>query len=278
MLSTTHISEEMMKYNSVVATHNAMIELGRFDEVKKFMEKQQDIENIEVIKFLEKYLAVIEYFETSKNPDKNKTLNFENPETFKEIITKSLNHIYKLASIIDDNKIKYNKLQDENAELQDEHKELIEQTEELEENIETQEILSKQRIEKVRNICITRNNTIYLLKRLLVILSTHLCVISYYGFLKYYYTVLNIFIGISTIIYNIYYYLKLAGIDLLYCMEVLTIECIKIIPLLYGIGDSLYGFYLLYSSIIYDIINNIYDIINTNSELYTNTSLNMCYI
>ena len=253
---------------------------------KKNMEKQQSIENIEVIKFLEKYIAVIEYFETSKTPDKNKMI-FENPETFKEIITKSLNHIYKQASIIDDNKTKYSKLQDENAELQDEHKELIGQTEELEETIETQEVLSKQRIEKVRNICIKRNKTINILKKLLVILATHLCVISYFGFLKYYYTVLNIFIGISTIIYNIYYYLKLAGLDLLYCIEALTIECIKIIPLLYSIGDSLYGisdiiygFYLLYSSIIFDIINNINSELysNTNSELYSNSSVNMCYM
>ena len=278
MPSTTHISEETMKYNSIITTHNAMIELGRFDEIKKNSEKQQRIENIEVIKFLEKYLGVIEYFETSKTSDKNKMI-FEHPDTFKEIITKSLNHIYKQVSIIDDNNIKYNKLQNENAELQDEYKELIKQTEELEETIETHEILSKQRIEKLRNICITRNNTIYFLKRILVILSLHLCIISYFGFLKYYYTILNIFIGISAIIYNIYYYLKLTGLDLLYSIEILTLECIKIIPFLYSIGNLLYGFYLLYSSIIYDIIDtNSVLYTNANSELYTNSSLNMCYM
>ena len=112
MSAITHISDETMKYKSVVATHDALIELGRLDENEKNNEKQQIIDNEEVMQFLKKNLAVIEYFEKSEKQSKNKMI-FENPDTFKEIINKSLNHIDKLNNIIEKNKLKCNKLENE---------------------------------------------------------------------------------------------------------------------------------------------------------------------
>ena len=279
MSSTTHISEEDMKYNSVITTHTALIELGRLDEVQKNNEKQQEIDNNEIIKFLEKYKTILTYFESENNPDKNNNVIFENPELLKEIINKSLEHIYKFNELINDNKTKYTKLQDENTDLLEDYKELILQIDELEKYIENKTNLSNERIEKLRNICIKKNKTIYILKKLLIIIIIHLCVISYFGFLKYYYILISICIGWCRIFYNIYYYLKIIGLDLLYLINILKIECINCIPLLYSICNLSYGFYLLYSSIIFDVIHNIFmKLDSTNTTLYTNSSLNMCYI
>ena len=89
MSSTTQMTEEQMKYNSVIATHAALMELGKQEAEKNTAEKQQENDNIEMIKFLKKYLTLIEYFEKSKNSDTT-NMTYGKPETFKEIINKSL--------------------------------------------------------------------------------------------------------------------------------------------------------------------------------------------
>ena len=190
MSAITHISDETMKYKSVVATHDALIELGRLDENEKNNEKQQIIDNEKVIIFLKKNLAVIEYFEKSEKQSKNKMI-FENPDTFKEIINKSLNHIDKLNNLIEKNKLKCNKLENENNELEKETRELIDQTEELENDIENNKEKNIIRIEKLRDMCKKRNKTIKIQKKLLIIIIVHSLIISYIGFAQYYYTLLN---------------------------------------------------------------------------------------
>lgn len=291
MSSTTPITEEQMKYLSVIATHTALIELGKLEELKTSTEKQQEKDNIEMIHFLEKYLTLVEYFEKS---EKSHTTNmsFANPETFKEILNKSLEHIHKLNTIIQGDKIKYYKLQEENTELQEEHKELIKETEELEENIETKEKVNTERIEKLRNICIKRNKTIKILKYLLLNTIVHLCIISYIGFMKYYYTLVYIVIGISNKMYNVYCNLRILLVNTLYISNIVKQEFIEVLPFLYSIANISYGFYIFYYlmcvSIYRDIVNSIYtnpaSYLNfvfdssINSTLHTNNSANICYV
>ena len=45
MPSTTHISEETMRYNSVLATQSALVELGQQKQSKLSLEKLQEINN-----------------------------------------------------------------------------------------------------------------------------------------------------------------------------------------------------------------------------------------
>ena len=232
MASTTPITEEQMKYLSVIATHTALMELGKLEEAKKNTEKQEELNNVKIIEFLKKYLKLIEYFEKSENLD-TKTMNFGNPETFKEIINKSLEHIYKQITVIENNKIKYNKLQEENTELQKENKELIKETEELEETIENKQKLNNIRIEKLRTICGKRNNTIKILKKLLIIIIIHLSIISYIGFMNYYYTFVYSIVGIINIIYNIYYNIKLFLKKIVYSIYLLNTVFNDMLPFVY---------------------------------------------
>jgi len=290
MSSTTQMTEEQMKYNSVIATHAALMELGKQEAEKNTAEKQQEKDNIEMVQFLKKYLTLIEYFEKSKNSHTT-NMTFGNPETFKEIINKSLEHINKLNVIIENDKIKFDKLQTENTELQEEHKELIEETEKLEETIEAKEKSAMVRIEKLRNMCIKRNKTIKLLKKLLVIMAIHLIVISYIGFMKYYYTLMYIVIGLSNIIYNIYNSIRFSGENLLYFMNILKNTFIEFLPFIYSVWNISCGLYIVYYlvcvSIYKDMVNSFYMNQESytnyvfdssmNSMLHTNNSANMCY-
>lgn len=284
MSSARQMTEEEMKYLSVIATHTALIELGKLEESKTSTEKQQEKDNIEMIQFLKKYLTLIEYFEKSKNPDTT-NMAFGNPETVKEIIDKSLQHINKLNTIIQSDKLEYNKLQKENKELQEEHRELIEETEKLEHTIETKEQSNMTRIEKLRNICIKRNKTIKILKKLLIIMAIHLIVISYIGFVQYYYSFVCIAIGLSNIIYNIYNSIRFSGENLLYFINIIKYTFIQILPFIYSVWNISYGFYIVYYllcvSIYKDMVNSFYaghESYTNNMFNYSNSSISMCYI
>jgi hypothetical protein len=163
MSVSTNVSEEtidlaLVNIHSVVATHDALIELGQQKELKKFIKQQQEKNNKEIINFFENYLAnAIEsgYFIENAN------IRYYSEKNVKEIINKSLNHINTLNTVINGKRNKYIKLYCENKNLQDENKELNNQIIELEEKIEN---YWEKRVEKVRNICIQRNDTIKMFK------------------------------------------------------------------------------------------------------------------
>lgn len=283
MSSIQHISGETMKHKSVIATHTSLIEIGRFEEAQKNREKQQEIENIEVIKFLEKYNKVIEeYEETNSTLSNKKCHTFNNSDTFKEIINKSLNHIIKLNKIIDENNNKYNKLQEENIEFKDETKELINQTEELEQQIENITEIKDQRIEKLRNICIKRNKTIKILKKILLVTFLQLCIINYIGFANYYYTIKYIVIGYYHIFNSIYKNtIFIYNNPYYYINKVNITGYTYILEFCYLICNLVYGFIQVYSAIFYEIykfISNYFINDVSIDNIYYNNSNLMCYI
>jgi FtsZ-binding cell division protein ZapB len=287
MPSATLMTEETMKYNSIMATHNALLELGRQDESQKNSEKLIDIENQEIILFLEKYLAVVDYFETS-GKSQTSNMSFETPERLRELINKPLKHIHKLNSIIEENKNKYEKLHDENSDLQDQNKELIEETEQLEDEKEKIILATNQRIEKLRNICIKRNNTIKNYKIITIILIIHLLIISYIGIFNYYIILKNI---IVKIIYTMVLMLKLSSEFInynIYCYNYFKNKCINllsdiylILKLIFNLSYEFINMYYLLGIMIYDNIKNSVfatDIEFNNSMNYINITENMCYI
>jgi len=164
-----------------------------------------------------------------------------------------LKHIDKLNNLIEKNKLKCNKLENENKELEKETKELIDQTEELENDIENNKEKTRIRVEKLRDICKKRNKTIKIQKKLLIIIIVHLLIISYIGFIQYYYTLLYSVVGIFNVLTILYYNVVIIGQTILYNIKYLTLFTTENIPMLY---DSSYGFYILYSSMIYDIYNS----------------------
>ena len=158
--------------------------------------------------------------------------------------------------------------------MQKEFKEVIDETEELENVIENNKEKNIIRVEKLRDMCKKRNKTIKIQKNLLIIIIVHLLIISYIGFLQYYYTLLYSVVGIVNILTILYSDIIIIGQTILYYIKYLKLFTTEKIPILY---DSSYGFYILYSSIMYDIFIKKPDLYN-NTLQYTNNSINMCYI
>jgi len=264
MSSTTHISEENMKYNSVLATQTALVDLGRHEQMRVNSENQQEITNELIIKILENY---------QQNLNNNKT---HIPKTeISEIINKSLEHIMNLNKIIENEKSKNIKLQAENKDFEEETKDLIKQTEALEYKIEN---YWEKRVKNLRDKCGKKNNYIKALKCcMLFAISQHL-LISYFGFLRYYYIIAQITVGTANLLYLMFNCVYLGFHDIAWCIYLLQIR----------VGSLLYSGYLYQFNIfsvlytytlknVYSInsINNVYNKFST-PELGVNISNGIC--
>lgn len=193
-MSTTIICEETMKYNSVIATQTALIELGRQEQIEKNLLEQMQIENDAIIAILK--LEIINI-----NSNQNKNITYVKKNIY-DTIYQSLEHIYNLNIIIQDEKLKSTKLQRENSELEKENKELIQETENLEKNNEK---YWRKRVLNLRNKCIEKNNTIKILKYCMLLAFVKICLISYFGFLRYYYILAIIIFNTFNFLYYILY-------------------------------------------------------------------------
>ena len=261
-MSATYISNELMKINSSLATHDALIDLGRQKELQELAKQKQEEDNMEIILFLDNYL--INAIESGYFIEKS-SIKYYSEKNISEIITKSSNHIKNLNTIINDKKTEYIKLLHENKEQQDENKELILQIDNLENDIEN---YWKKRTEKIRNICIQRNKTIKMLKYLIGFMISQQFLISYFGFYNYVdsiyitikYTYLYSSTGISNIIYYIYMY-KSNIISVLYL-------CCSTIILLISVINNF----------IWLVFNNIYNHNIISTIHYTNNSIDVCYL
>jgi hypothetical protein len=274
MSVTKHVSEDEMKYNSIIETHKGLIELGRKKELDNFLQDKQKTDNNSIIDFLENYFINIH---ENANPKKK----YYQRKSVAEIIDKSLNHIKNQNILISKRYNSFNQILKENLEILQENKELISQIDELEDKIET---YWNPRVEKIRNICFQRNNTIKTLKKtsLLVILFiiSQQCLINYFGFLRYCNIMFNISIGLTNLVYLIGFYTASVMYSLFFDIYLLKLQIIS----------ALYSWYIYYSFIISVAYNRYLTFYMSsytnyissehlkNLKIYTNNSLNVCYI
>ena len=253
-MSTTIISEEAMKYNSVIATQNALIELGRQEQLEKNMLEQIKLDNDAII-------AILKFEIDNLNLNQTKNITYVKKDIY-NTINESLKHIWQLNIIIQDEKFKYIKLQRENYELEKENKELIQETEDLEKNNEEH---WNKRVENLRDKCIKKNKTIKILTYCILFAFVNICFISYFGFLRYYYIVAIIIFNTFNFLYYILYLICRNTYGMIYLFN------------LHGISFLYSGYKYHYNmlSILYKYYmqKNTYNI----PDLGVNTS-NMCLI
>lgn len=190
---TKIISKDEMQYNSKLATHNALINLGK-------IQNKQEIDFSNYLNIKDKLSRILKEYPEDFNNNKKCSNNY--------LFLNNIINLTKTFFKLNNNYILYlenniNKLNKDRDDFQNDLKENINELIDFEETIEK---YWKPRVDKLRNKCITKNKYIKYFKILLVTSNTITFVITIYLTKKNYLFYLAIIIDIFFYYINIIYY------------------------------------------------------------------------
>jgi hypothetical protein len=197
-MTNRYISSEDMKKNSVFATHDSLIELGKQQEKMKQEKEKKILENNllrdKILNFKNNLNFVV------ANRKSANSFNFTQINCYdSSIINEYIDMVNTYICILDSENntlvTNINKLESNIFDLLEEKKETEKEYKDLDETLKSREKYWQNRVKNLREKCINKNTLIYKLNCFIVFITFNFILIKYYGFYNY----------VNTVYFSLYY-------------------------------------------------------------------------
>lgn len=216
---TKYITSEESKKNSVLATHDSLIELGKQQEKIKQEKEKKILENNllrdKILNFKNNLNFVVAN-KKSANSFNLTQINCYDASIINEYIDMVNTYICILDSENNTLITNIDKLESDISDLIEEKKETENEYNQLDETLKSREKYWQNRVKNLREKCINKNTLIYRLNCLIVFITINFILIKYYGFYNYvnmvyfslYYPVFYLNYSLNFTANSIYYLLE----------------------------------------------------------------------